>query len=167
MIEIRRKFLDEDYCFEIILKTKDKLNPALLTSGKLNVSIRNASRAPYYDVVLKEKLFKISDLSEMEGISHLAFFQFSEYTQGQFFKWHNDGQKIKSHIILLNDDFTGGELEFEDNDDLNLGVGDCVSYNSYLNHRVKTITSGVRYSIVAWEFPDEVWKNDSRFTSDN
>ena len=101
MIEIRRKFLDEDHCFEIILKTKDKLNPAFLTSGKLDVNIRNASRAPYYDVVLKEKLFKISDLSEMEGISHLAFFQFSEYTQGQFFKWHNDGQKIKSHISSI------------------------------------------------------------------
>ena len=165
MIEIRRKFLDEDYCFDIISKTKNKLQPALLTNGSLDQSIRYASRCPYYDFSLKEKLFNISDLEELKGISDEAFFQFSEYIKGQFFKWHNDGQKIKSHIILLNDDFTGGELEFEDNDDLNLGTGDCVSYNSFLNHRVKEVTSGVRYSIVAWEFPEEIWKNDNRFTN--
>jgi hypothetical protein len=27
------------------------------------------------------------------------------------------------------------------------------------------VISGVRYSIVAWEFPEEIWKNDNRFTN--
>ena len=65
---------------------------------------------------------------------------------------------MKSHIILLNNDFEGGELEFKDNEDLNLGVGDCVTYYSKLKHRVKPVLSGVRYSLVAWEFPNDVWK---------
>ena len=173
MIEkIRRNFLDEDYCFDIILKSKNKLQPAQLTNGKLDQNFRNASRCSYYDSTLREILFKISDLNQLEGIKNYAHFQFSEYRQGQFFKWHNDGQNIKSHIILLNDDFTGGELEFENSGNLNLRTGDCVSYNSFIDnqrvgmHRVKKVTSGVRYSIVAWEFEKEIWENDYRFTKD-
>ena len=158
MIEIRRKFLDEDYCFEIISKSRKKVEPTKTSMGHMDTSVRNMSTMVYRDNNLKQKVLGISDLSELEGITDNLYFQFAEYNEGQFFRWHDDGLEMKSHIILLNNDFEGGELEFKDNEDLNLGVGDCVTYYSKLKHRVKPVLSGVRYSLVAWEFPNDVWK---------
>ena len=134
MITIRRNFLDEDWCFDIISKTRNRVEFTPQSDGSYKSSVRNMSTAKYYDQDLKEKILKISDLDELEGLTNDLSFMFSEYKLGQHFKWHDDGIEMLSHIILLNDDFKGGELEFKDNEDLNLGIGDCVTYYSKLKH---------------------------------
>ena len=57
-----------------------------------------------------------------------------------------------SMTIILNDEFEGGEFELlghqkpvEEN-----GMGTVIIFPSYMVHRVRPITSGTRYSLVAW-----------------
>ena len=59
---------------------------------------------------------------------------------------------------ILNDDYKGGELQFRtlsptgqlEESSVACKTGDIIVFPSYLHHRVKPITKGVRYSIVAW-----------------
>ena len=50
------------------------------------------------------------------------------------------------------DDYEGGELEFLNVDTpvLHRSIGSITIFPSYLPHRVKPVTEGVRHSLVAW-----------------
>ena len=55
--------------------------------------------------------------------------------------------------VLLNDpsEFTGGDFEIlEEGRKIPLNKGDAVFFASFLVHRVKPVTSGVRKSLVQW-----------------
>ena len=106
--------------------------------------------------------------------------QFTLYGKKQFYDWHQDAWlepynkpfnlnyhgKIRklSCSIILNDskEYKGGELEFAHN---HTGVpnkdkiikckqigkqGDIVIFPSFIRHRVKPVTSGIRKSLVVW-----------------
>ena len=63
---------------------------------------------------------------------------------------HNKTRKL-SMSIILNDDFEGGQLEFMNNPNpIEDKLGTIVVFPSYMQHRVKPVTSGTRYSLVAW-----------------
>jgi len=105
--------------------------------------------------------------------------QFTKYGKGQYYDWHNDcwekpyedpnpnrNGKIRklSATINLSDpkDYKGGELEFDfKNQEPNkksstrtcteiLSKGSLVVFPSFVWHRVKSVTKGVRYSLVMW-----------------
>jgi PKHD-type hydroxylase len=92
--------------------------------------------------------------------------QFTEYKIGQRYDWHVDHmigeleetvRKI-SFSILLNDDFEGGEFQFEVGSPakeeriytVDLKKGDLLFFPSYQWHRVLPVTKGVRHSLVGW-----------------
>ena len=55
--------------------------------------------------------------------------------------------------ILLNDDYTGGELEIKEdgrNSEMPNTIGTIIVFPSYFTHRVKPVKKGTRYSLVAW-----------------
>lgn len=62
---------------------------------------------------------------------------------------HNRTRKL-SMSILLNNDFEGGDFEFFNYDNPPRGTGSIVVFPSFLHHRVVPVTSGTRYSMVAW-----------------
>lgn len=86
--------------------------------------------------------------------------QFTKYEVGQFYDFHrdssmvDDGMRKLSMSILLSEpgkDFSGGEFE------LDSGIfpaltkrGSILVFPSFLRHRVKPVTYGVRYSLVNW-----------------
>lgn len=101
--------------------------------------------------------------------------QFAKYTVGCHLNWHNDvafqyhdkRERYHTIIILLNDDFEGGEFEiiykpfgvhpkeFTDKTNeqcinTNLKAGDCIVIPSGMYHRVKQVTKGTRFSITMW-----------------
>lgn len=103
--------------------------------------------------------------------------QFTKYSKKQFYDWHqdsweepynlpNDPQKhgkIRklSVSVLLSDpnSYEGGELEFhsgniKDNKTLICNElkekGSIVVFPSFIWHRVKPVTKGIRYSLVIW-----------------
>ena len=105
--------------------------------------------------------------------------QFTKYSKGQYYGWHcdswdkpyedvdqNRNGKIRklSVTVSLSDvsEYKGGELEFDfRNEDSNkkksirkcteiLPKGSVVVFPSFVWHRVKPVTKGVRYSLVIW-----------------
>jgi PKHD-type hydroxylase len=94
-------------------------------------------------------------------LSYLEQAQIAEYGLGGHYDWHIDSkapidniQRKLSISILLNDDFKGGELEFDFQRGKNVlkSMGDIVVFPSFLHHRVSPVTSGVRYSAVTWGY---------------
>lgn len=62
------------------------------------------------------------------------------------------GIPVLSLIAILNDDYEGGEFVFWEDYTLKLRTGDILMFpsNFLYKHRVNTVTSGTRYSIVSW-----------------
>lgn len=91
-------------------------------------------------------------------------FQYTKYESNDRYDWHIDtifGQEDVRKIsfsLLLDDKFSGGELQFEigspDSKEriitIELKKGDIVLFPSNTWHRVKPVTEGVRYSLVGW-----------------
>ena len=88
--------------------------------------------------------------------------QYSEYFEDGHYTWHPDSEmnginngivrKI-SMSVLLNDprEFEGGDFEIlEEGRKIPMNKGDAVFFASFLVHRVKPVTKGVRQSLVQW-----------------
>ena len=90
--------------------------------------------------------------------------QVTQYKKGQQYQWHIDQGPITndrplprklSITLLLNDNFEGGELEFFSPQDQTaysppMKAGSYCVFPSWVAHRVKPVTKGTRYSLVAW-----------------
>jgi len=104
--------------------------------------------------------------------------QFTEYKKGQFYDWHcdsnevpydrpedsNSNGKIRKLSMTLclteQDEYDGGELEFAFHDfDGNKQPriceeikpkGSVIVFPSFVWHRVKPVTRGIRHSLVCW-----------------
>ena len=90
-------------------------------------------------------------------------FEFIKYLPGDQFYWHDDVQignpKVYyvSCIVLLNEDFEGGELLFRENLKIiqpSISTGSLIIFSSKLKHKVNKITKGSRYSLCTWYFLD-------------
>ena len=98
-------------------------------------------------------------------------FQITKYLKGGYYKWHFDGygsHKEKrnepnkpllhgntrklSMTILLNDEFKGGEFQIRDSREgkIKIRKGSALFFPAFIEHRVKPVTDGVRYSLVSW-----------------
>lgn len=102
-------------------------------------------------------------------------YQFTKYTEGQFYGWHqdvgpdgfNDGlQRKLSLVVSLTDpsEYEGGNLEivspnlspvtkiekktFSEPEWMNKGT--VIVFPSMMWHQVKKVTKGTRYSLVSW-----------------
>tara|TARA_A100000172_G_C2982105_1_gene89741 strand:+ start:34 stop:606 length:573 start_codon:yes stop_codon:yes gene_type:complete len=97
------------------------------------------------------------------NLDHFASgIQSTRYEVGQEYGWHvDDGHGMTgpprklSMSLVLESEFTGGELEIHDafqnrNVTFDIKPGHVVIFPSWLLHRVKPVTSGTRYSLVAW-----------------
>ena len=108
--------------------------------------------------VLKEKV-KINGFDT----TNLYLFQFTEYDKGGHFDWHVDSTKeilsdrYYSCIILLNEDYEGGELEIKENYEtitIQKNAGDLILFPSAYLHRVSPVLEGKRYTLVNWVIID-------------
>ena len=86
--------------------------------------------------------------------------QFAEYGVDQHYAWHTDtfpllgkptDRKV-SVVCLLNDEFEGGEFDLRLYNDypVPLEKGTMIAFPSMLEHRVRPVTSGKRYSATMW-----------------
>jgi PKHD-type hydroxylase len=88
--------------------------------------------------------------------------QFTEYPEGGFYDWHMDCDVVMAHeppvrkismTLLLNDpsEFEGGDLELMSPGKFKpLKQGHATCFASFINHRVNTVTKGMRQSLVVW-----------------
>lgn len=110
-----------------------------------------------------ENKFKKSEKAS-KLINDLSPFRINKYNPNTYMREHFDhiyslfdGEKkgipILSILILLNDDFEGGEFKIN-NQNQNLKKGELIIFPScfMFPHKVELITKGTRYSLVAWGF---------------
>ena len=97
-----------------------------------------------------------------EGMQLTEPGQFTHYLTGGFYDWHMDNDVAGKHqppvrkismTLLLSDPstFEGGELEIMSKGKIaKLKQGQAMFFASWLQHRVKPVTKGERYSLVMW-----------------
>lgn len=72
----------------------------------------------------------------------------TKYVAGDICVEHYDPSDY-TVIILLNNDFTGGNLYVE-NFDTELSAGDAVVFEGKMMHKVSEVTNGSRYALSIW-----------------
>ena len=140
-MEILKEFLTEEQCFDIIVQRKNSLRKSHILGGFTN-KIRNSRSSYWKKDSLLDKKFNYQPVE----------YQLVEYVKDCHYTWHNDDsfRRIETNIILLNDNFEGGEFELKEYGIIELNIGDCLNFKSILDHRVKPVTKGIRYSLVTW-----------------
>ena len=147
-VQITRENLTEDECFELILKKRNKLKWATtLSFNPYDSEIR----------ISKNRIWKNDKELENKFQKSPLLFQLCEYSKGHFYTWHSDYdtrdpklKRLKTGIVLLNEDFEGGEFELEHYGICDLRMGDILWFDARLLHQVKPITDGIRYSLAIW-----------------
>ena len=148
-VHIRKKFLDDDECMNVILNHRKNLKHETINNYHTEKSKYGIPRiALWCNDDFFQKKFKLHPLN----------CQLAEYTIGQYIDWHEDYlaeiepnlHRVKTFIILLNDDFEGAEFEVENYGICSIQKGDCLEFDSRLYHRFSPITDGIRYSLAIW-----------------
>ena len=95
---------------------------------------------------------------EINGIERAQIITYKAPSNG--YEYHMDigpegtaATRKMSMSLLLNDDFEGGEICFRYNENemcKRPEKGEVVIFSSFLSHKVKPITKGKRYVVVAW-----------------
>ena len=97
-----------------------------------------------------------------DGMRLTEVAQFTHYLTGGFYEWHMDNDVAGKHqppvrkismTLLLSpeNEFEGGELEImSKGKTAKLKQGQAIFFASWLQHRVKPVTKGERYSLVMW-----------------
>tara|TARA_R100001440_G_scaffold22864_1_gene37308 strand:+ start:3394 stop:4005 length:612 start_codon:yes stop_codon:yes gene_type:complete len=101
-------------------------------------------------------------------ISSCEPMQITKYKKNGHYEFHQDGNGFTrfdvpdnkilhgktrklSMTIILNEDYEGGEFEFFDDKNLiKEKKGTIIVFPSYMVHKVRPVTKGIRYSLVAW-----------------
>ncbi|MDR6159337.1 prolyl 4-hydroxylase [Chryseobacterium sp. SLBN-27] len=158
-----KNFLSDQECNHYIEMTKDKV----FEEAKINMrgrqvmskGIRNNDRLMIFDNNLAENLYEraieflpqIHDNYEVSGFNEMC--RIYKYSPGQQFKMHHDGSYIRNEneksfytfLIYLNDDFEGGETEFEHLFTVAPKKGSALVFYHPLRHEGKTLISGQKY----------------------
>lgn len=109
---------------------------------------------------LRAQILSVNDrMFKFEIMGHESL-QLAEYSQGEHYDWHldlgpgaNAKRKLSASIQLTDPDtYDGGDLEFWGGAVAERRQGTLVMFPSYMLHRVKPVTRGVRKSLVAWSF---------------
>jgi Rps23 Pro-64 3,4-dihydroxylase Tpa1-like proline 4-hydroxylase len=170
---IKPNLLTKDECDLILNFSIDNLilKPAsIVGEEEHNYDVRKSNVVfyPYYQKFpfILEKISKLIN----ENISVKGFdldyknseFQFTEYKIGDFFGWHRDitGSEITQYkrycslVIQLNDEYEDGDLEIKLSDNsvmtVEKGIGNVIVFLSNMEHRVTSVKSGNRYTLVNW-----------------
>lgn len=163
---IINSFLDDGTSNDIISHCEDVL---ILENGKLaksdNLKARKCkvafTKLEKFGFLKKRILDEISMVHTIDGfeIDDDIDFQFTKYEMGGYYDWHTDNgnhpdaKRYLSVVILLNDNYDGGDLILNSNQkDIIIPkvLGNLVVFDSNKLHKVTPVISGVRYSLVAW-----------------
>ncbi|MFZ4931693.1 2OG-Fe(II) oxygenase [Chryseobacterium sp. Mn2064] len=156
-------FLTDTECDQYISLSQEKVfeEAKINAFGRqlMNKGIRNNDRLMIFDSNMAEELFEKAATflpKEHEEYSLKDFnemFRVYKYAPRQQFKMHRDGSYIRNEneksfytfLIYLNDDFEGGETEFENLFTVAPKKGTALVFYHPLRHEGKTLISGLKY----------------------
>ena len=180
---ILENFIDDELCNNLVKHTENiKFTKATLVDTKqkpksIDTTVDESTRKTeifdlgIYDGLLKQNIVNIFN-QQLNKHYNVTFSNYEQphilrYTQGGFYNLHADSEywdvnakkwkRVKqrdfSFLLYLNDDFTGGELDFP-NFNFTLkpkkGMFVCFPSDHRFMHKAMLTTSGKRYAIVTW-----------------
>lgn len=179
-VKVYRKLLKPNFCEQLVGDIK-KYPSVMKFDGELSNLLRKGSFINTYlsnndftttiektiessiDVIVKQYTKDVRPLYYAYGDDFKHYnYHILKYTSEDYFKIHHDHyaetlnySRLLSIVIYLNEDYTGGELEFPSagiNKEYTFKTGDAIVFPSHwmFYHGVKPITSGERYAIVIW-----------------
>jgi PKHD-type hydroxylase len=149
-----------------IIGSQDKEEIEKVRKSEITWITRNADSAWIFDKInfmlysINERYYNFS----LNGYYSLQYTTYNAEDEGRY-DWHMDmcmetnleyGETRKlSLTLLLNDDFEGGEFEVNMGKEENAKTlpskkGRALLFPSFMIHRVRPVTKGVRKSLVAW-----------------
>ena len=174
LIIIQPNIIPQQHIQELLNLTNQPTSHASVGSGKEKIELetRNTEWYPIPYPVLQNltsatmSCYKTFMESKYHAeIKNIEPVQFLSYPVGGHYIEHNDSENFEngqwtrianrdiSILFYLNDNYTGGELEFTT---LGLKIkpktGMMIAFPSYKEfaHKVHPVTSGMRYSLVTW-----------------
>jgi len=157
------KSIDSDTRLNFLEEIEEKKKPiqAKIKSGAKGIRQVDAWRLPIESYIGTQLNYIILDLNETFNyrLSCIQDIQYLEYKEGDYYDWHSDVSDGLSSLrkismsYVLNDDFEGGDLEFFHGGEtyvINAKEESLIAFTSFINHRVKKVTKGVRKALVVW-----------------
>lgn len=94
-------------------------------------------------------------LPQHPDFSNIHYMQIVKYNERSFFPFHEDAADINDSgttMILLNDDYSGGELMIEPGVRITPSKGTVISFNNSTSilHGVEPIYKNCRYALLIW-----------------
>jgi predicted 2-oxoglutarate/Fe(II)-dependent dioxygenase YbiX len=155
MVLIQQKIFNKDECEKIINTIKSKKEKSESNDR------RYESKSIEYNDNTKWIFEKLKHFFEKETndtiISLKEKIHFHQFVKGDFFGKHNDSMNRSVYGVgcLLNDDYEGGDFIFYKNPEVVIQkqVGNSYIFNVNIEHEVKEITYGNRFSLL-WFLED-------------
>jgi PKHD-type hydroxylase len=166
--------VDSKTCNKIIKLAEKKWETAT-TNGKKSKEKRKTniswtSEQWIYDLVFSYMRSANTQAGWDFEVDAAEVMQIGKYSKGCFYDYHKDGDGITTYdtpennwtnnktrklsmSILLNEDYEGGDFKFYDDEEFALkekSKGSILVFPSYMQHCVKEVTKGNRYSLVVW-----------------
>lgn len=160
--------ISKEDCKEILSFAKNKWQSGKIHDDELSKKYRNSdivwySEKKYFELVENIAIEVCNDprVQWLVNADTIETMQITRYKVGQYYDFHIDGngfdrmpannkaRKI-SMSIILNNNFKGGEFEFLVHGGIKSSIGTAIIFPSWIPHRVKPVTKGIRYSLVAW-----------------
>jgi len=154
-MEIYENIFSNDFCDTLIEKIKNEC--VLSESHKTNWFVwliwGQITSYPLDRKKWNEEIYNMvmDELSKSNFPKHkVMWLQMTEYKDGRWLRRHVDGAVNKTSIILLSNNFVGGDTYINDKV-VNLEKGDCVLFNGGREyHEIKPVTEGTRYALNFW-----------------
>ena len=154
-MEIYKKILTNDFCDTLIEKIKNEcvLSESHKTGWYVWLIWGQITNYPLPKEKWNEEIYNmiITELDKSNFPKHkIMWLQMTEYKDDRWLRRHIDGAGNKTSIILLSDEFMGGDTYINDRV-VNLKKGDAVLFNGgYEFHEIKPVTEGTRYALNFW-----------------
>ena len=164
--------IDEKTCRKI-LKLNKNMWDISETSDPVMLKSRKSKTCWVNDQWLYDIVFDFMNNANVSSgwnfeISSAEAMQLTKYERGGFYSYHVDGDGFTQYnlpdneflhnktrklsmTIVLNDEYESGEFQFfTDKTLIKEKQGTVIVFPSYMQHRVRPIKSGIRYSLVVW-----------------
>lgn len=143
--EVEFEFGDGDH---EIIPEDDTVSFRYSHTGKEMATIRS----PEADEVLQVVGDLLPNHPDFEQVHYM---QIAKYNERSWFPFHEDASDMRdtgTTMILLNDDYSGGELMIEPGVRITPSKGTIISFNNSTGilHGVEPIYSGCRYVLLIW-----------------
>lgn len=149
-MRVYRQIINDTQILDILNHYHDGVEDTYMTkSHKTQIDkLLNYSNIFYCD--LNNKILRDIANNIIDENENLYSIHFLNYTVGDSCKKHIDRASYGTYIIILTDDYDGGELIIDDVD-CKAKRGDVVYFNGNIEyHQVTKITRGTRNVLVLW-----------------